>query len=106
MAFENSTALQSFLKTATNIGAVFVEQWEGTVQPPYIVVGQLSTDTIPADNTMYVSEKRFWIDVFVKKTDNTTPATVETALKEADIYFQNETFYNESLRLVCHEYEI
>jgi hypothetical protein len=106
MAFSTAQDLQSFLKTNTGLRAVFVESWEGAVQPPYIVVGEMETDTVAADNTVYAKEKRYFIDLFTKKTDNETSAIVEEALADNDIFFANETYWLEDLRLVCHEYEI
>ena len=106
MNFTDSEALRDFLKEHTGLRAVFVEQYEGTVQPPYVVVGEMRTQTLPADNAVHYKEKRFYIDVFVKKTDNETSELVEEVLSDNDIYFENDNFWLHDLRLKCHEYEI
>ena len=106
MTFNTCKDVQTFLKTGTGLRAVFIDSWEGTVQPPYIVVSKGKTQTVPADNKAYAKEKRFYITVFVKKTDDDTAQLVEDLLDENDIYYDEKTGWLNDLRLEWHEFEI
>ena len=106
MSFKSCKELQTFLKTETGLKAVFIDSWEGSVQPPYIVISEGQTDTVPADNKAYAKEKRFYITVFIKKSDDDTIDDIEEILDDNDIYYGKETFWLNDLRLECHEYSI
>lgn len=106
MTFNTCKELQTFIKSGTGLRAVFVDSWEGTVQPPYIVVSEDKTQTVPADNKIYAKERKFYITVFVKKSDTDTRDAVEELLDDNEIYYAHNTFWLNDLRLECHEYEI
>ena len=106
MTFKTCKDLQTFLKSGTGLRAVFIDSWEGAVQPPYIVVSKGRTQTIPADNKSYAKEKRFYITVFVKKTDDETIDLIEELLDENEIPYSEETGWLNDLRLEWHEYLI
>lgn len=81
MTFRNCKELQDFIKSGTGLRAVFVDSWEGTIQPPYIVVSKARTDTVKADNKNYAKENRYYVSLFVKKTDTETPNSWKSCLK-------------------------
>lgn len=106
MTFKNCKELQTFLKTGTGLRAVFIDSWEGSVQPPYIVVSKGKTETVPADDKAYAKERRFYITVFVKKTDDETVDLIEDLLDENEIYYEEDSGWLNDLRLEWREFEI
>lgn len=106
MSFQNCKELQDFIKSGTGLRAVFVDSWEGTIQPPYIVVSKARTDTVKADNKNYAKENRYYVSLFVKKTDTETPEQLEELFDNDEIIYDAEVYWLNDLRLECHEYEI
>ena len=106
MTFKTCKELQTFLKSGTGLWAVFIDSWEGAVQPPYIVVSKGRRQTVSADNKVVAKEQRFYITVFIKKTDDDTVDLVEDLLDENGIYYTAETGWLGDLRLEWYEYLI
>lgn len=106
MIFKTCKEVQTFLKTGTSMTSVFIDSWEGAIQPPYIVVSEGETQVTPADNKAYAKERRFFVAVFTKKSDETTRETVEKLFDDNEIYYTHNAFWLNDLRLECHEYEI
>lgn len=106
MTFKNCKELQTFLKTGTGLRTVFVDSWEGSVQPPYIVVSKGETQTVRADDKVYAKERRFYITVFAKKNDDETVELVEDLLDESETDYKEETGWLNDLRLEWHEFLI
>lgn len=106
MTFRSCKELQNFIKSGTGLRAVFVDSWEGTIQPPYIVVSKARTDTVKADNKNYAKENRYYVSLFVRKTDTETPEQLEELFDNDEIIYDTEVYWLNDLRLECHEYEI
>lgn len=106
MDFKTCKELQTLIKNGTGLRSVFVNAWEGTAYPPYIVVSEGKMQSVPADNKVYAKKRRFYISVFVKKSDTETVDEVEELLDDNDIYYDKEVYWLDDLRLECHEYEI
>lgn len=106
MTFRNCKELQDFIKSGTGLRAVFVDSWEGTIQPPYIVVSKARTDTVKADNKNYAKENRYYVSLFVKKTDAETPEQLEELFDSNEIIYDTEVYWLNDLRLECHEFEV
>ena len=106
MTFNTCKELQTFLKTGTGLRAVFIDSWEGSVQPPYIVVSKGKTEKVSADDKAYVKERRYYITVFTKKTDDETVDLVEELLDDNEIDYDEETGWLNDLRLEWHEFYI
>jgi hypothetical protein len=106
MSFQNCKELQDFIKSGTGLRTVFIDSWEGTIQPPYIVVSKARTDTVKADNKNYAKENRYYVSLFVKKTDTETPEQLEELFESNEIIYDTEVYWLNDLRLECHEFEI
>ena len=106
MNFQNCKELQDFIKSGTGLRAVFVDSWEGAIQPPYIVVSKARTDTVKADDKNYAKENRYYVSLFVKKTDTETPEQLEELFDSNEIIYDTETYWLHDLRLECHEFEV
>ena len=106
MSFQNCKELQDFIKSGTGLRAVFVDSWEGTIQPPYIVVSKIKTETLKADDKNYAKENRYYVSLFVRKTDTETPEQLEELFGSNEIIYDTEVYWLNDLRLECHEFEV
>lgn len=106
MWFKSSKEVVDYIKEHTSLKKVYVNSWEGAIQPPYIVVTEGKAQSIHADDRNHIKKKRFYIEVFVKKTDNETAEIIENMLDGSETPYEKEVFWLNDLRLECHEFEI
>ncbi len=76
--------------------------------PPFICFFFDESDDLAADNINYQLIRHIFLELYTSEKDFATEATVETALKGAEIFYNRSEQYLDSERLymVVYEFEV
>ena len=89
-------------------GKVVYHHWPEKQAPnlPYICYYATGSDNFGADNIVYHSGTPVRIELYERNKDLTTEGTVETALKNAEIYWERDDSYIDSEKCYMIIYEV
>lgn len=80
--------------------------WEKPRKPPFGVYLSTGTDNFEADNIAYAVIEGAAVELYTVGRDEKSMALIERALDEAEIFWDRDINYIESLRLYQTRYEI
>lgn len=85
-----------------------LDYFSETPTPPYVVYYYPAENDVFADDSNYVNKRQLHIELYTKKRDSGSEATVEAKLKEAGLtWYKSTDFLNdEKLFLTVYESEV